>query len=201
MLLVGDDALARESLRHSLEGEPLVEIVAQSDSEGAAEVESGTGTEVALWDLGMAPRSSLDVALLLAARQLDVLALAKDARWAALALEGGLSGALERSAPASKIASAALAVREGNRVIDDAWFTALFPRHRTSLPEGEPLTPREREVLELLASGQSNKEIASRLHISEHTAKFHVNSLFAKLGTQNRTEAVVRAAQLGLLFL
>jgi DNA-binding CsgD family transcriptional regulator len=63
------------------------------------------------------------------------------------------------------------------------------------------LTPREREVLALLAEGLSNKAIADRLAISEHTAKFHVNAVLAKLGVQRRTEAVVRAARLGLVTL
>jgi two-component system nitrate/nitrite response regulator NarL len=65
----------------------------------------------------------------------------------------------------------------------------------------EPLTERELEVLQLLALGLSNKAIARRLEISEHTAKFHVASVLGKLGAQSRTEAVVRAAQLGLVML
>nr|WP_236673772.1 response regulator transcription factor [Comamonas sp. JC664] len=69
----------------------------------------------------------------------------------------------------------------------------------TSAPDA--LTPREREVLGLLAEGLSNKAIADRLAISEHTAKFHVNAVLAKLGVQRRTEAVVRAAKLGLVTL
>lgn len=65
----------------------------------------------------------------------------------------------------------------------------------------EALTPREREVLELLAEGLSNKDIGRALGISEHTAKFHVNALLGKLDAQTRTEAVVRALRLGLLHL
>jgi DNA-binding NarL/FixJ family response regulator len=63
----------------------------------------------------------------------------------------------------------------------------------------EPLTPREQEVLQLLASGLSNKEIAQRLAISEHTAKFHVAKLLQKLGAESRSEAVFLAARMGLL--
>ncbi len=65
----------------------------------------------------------------------------------------------------------------------------------------EDLTPREREVLGLLAEGLSNRAIAGRLGISEHTAKFHVHIILGKLGTQSRTEAVVQAARLGLITL
>jgi DNA-binding NarL/FixJ family response regulator len=66
---------------------------------------------------------------------------------------------------------------------------------------GEPLTERETEVLELLALGLPNKTIAQRLRISEHTAKFHVGSIMAKLGAASRTEAVALAARRGLLVL
>ena len=65
----------------------------------------------------------------------------------------------------------------------------------------EPLTNREREVLELLAQGFSNKLIAQRLHISEHTVKFHVSSLYTKLGVSSRAEAVSRGARYGLISL
>ena len=65
----------------------------------------------------------------------------------------------------------------------------------------EELTPRETEVLELMADGLTNKAIAQRLGISDHTVKFHVNAILGKLGAQSRTEAVVRATRLGLLFL
>ena len=63
----------------------------------------------------------------------------------------------------------------------------------------EELTPRETEVLQLLADGLTNKAIAQRLGISDHTVKFHVNAVLGKLGAQSRTEAVVRASRLGLL--
>jgi DNA-binding NarL/FixJ family response regulator len=65
----------------------------------------------------------------------------------------------------------------------------------------EELTPRELEVLDLLAEGLSNKAIAHRLGISDHTVKFHVNAVMGKLGAQSRTEAVVRATRLGLILL
>ena len=65
----------------------------------------------------------------------------------------------------------------------------------------EALTPRELEVLDLVAEGLSNKAIAARLDISEHTVKFHVSSLFGKLGAGNRTDAVRRGVRLGLITL
>jgi DNA-binding NarL/FixJ family response regulator len=69
------------------------------------------------------------------------------------------------------------------------------------LPPGEPLTPREIDVLSLLAEGAGNKEIAARLHISEHTVKFHVSSILGKLGAATRTEAVTRGYKEGLILM
>jgi two-component system, NarL family, response regulator YdfI len=65
----------------------------------------------------------------------------------------------------------------------------------------EALTPRELEVLEVLGQGLSNRAIASLLAISEHTVKFHVSSIFSKLGAENRTDAVRRGVRLGLIVL
>ena len=69
------------------------------------------------------------------------------------------------------------------------------------MPEVDALTPREREVLEMLASGLSNKEIAWRMKISEHTVKFHVASIFAKLDVSTRTEAVMQGIRKGLVMM
>ncbi|PYQ50015.1 MAG: hypothetical protein DMF59_12025 [Acidobacteria bacterium] len=69
------------------------------------------------------------------------------------------------------------------------------------VPHEERLTARELEVLEVLAEGLSNKAIAARLQISEHTVKFHVSSIFAKLGAENRTDAVRRGVRGGLITL
>ena len=79
--------------------------------------------------------------------------------------------------------------------------TLPLPEIQTASEEDEPLTEREQEVLGLVALGLPNKTIAARLHISEHTVKFHVGSILAKLDAGSRTEAVTRAARRGLLTL
>jgi DNA-binding NarL/FixJ family response regulator len=86
-------------------------------------------------------------------------------------------------------------------VLDAALSAALLaPRDRVPAPS-EELTARELQVLQALAEGLPNKAIALRLGISEHTIKFHVNSILSKLGAQSRTDAVVRASRLGLIIL
>lgn len=83
----------------------------------------------------------------------------------------------------------------------DSTFPATTPASRPLAELAEPLSPREREVLQMLASGLGNKEIAARLTISEHTVKFHVASILGKLGAATRTEAVTLGIRHGLVLL
>lgn len=122
------------------------------------------------------------------------------------AIGAGASGALHKDSPPELVLAAASALHQGLAVFDRSFVEKLVPTAPQSQAssesgpnEREELTPRESEVLGLLAEGLSNKEIASRLDISDHTAKFHVNSILQKMGAQKRVEAVVRAARLGII--
>lgn len=109
----------------------------------------------------------------------------------------GVHAILPHDAPAEQIVAALHAASAGLIAVPleaSSWMTPA-----ASESEVESLTPREMEVLEMLAEGLSNKQIAARLHISEHTAKFHVNSILGKLGAGTRTEAVMRGLRSGLL--
>jgi DNA-binding CsgD family transcriptional regulator len=121
-----------------------------------------------------------------------VVALIVDRSGAAEAIAAGARGVVLRGSPAKRIQAAIAAVAEGLFVTDD---------RNPAESMVEPLTNREAEVMQLLAAGRTNKEIASRLGISEHTVKFHVNGILGKLGVDTRTEAVVAAARLGLVVL
>lgn len=119
-------------------------------------------------------------------------------------LEGGPVAYLGPDADGERLALAVRAVAQGLTVIDPAVIAAagihVHPRiDAGSTGQGETLTAREREVLALVATGLPNKGIARELGISEHTAKFHVGSLLAKLGAGSRTEAVTLATRRGLL--
>ena len=129
-----------------------------------------------------------------------VVALAIDEEGAQESLSGGARGALPRGTDGVRMGAAVRAVAAGLIIIDPAFSRLITPR-RAARPESEGLTPREGEVLQLLAEGLSNKEIAGRLLVSEHTAKFHVNAILNKLGATTRTEAVVLGARWGLLML
>jgi len=138
-----------------------------------------------------------------------VLVSEEEDAWAALAAGG--RGAVLRSADPASLLAALVAVRAGLTVLDPAFTPAsLGGGHavapglgagRTGSGGTSELTAREREVLALLSRGLSNKQIAERLAISDHTAKFHVNGILGKLGATTRTEAVVIAVRQGLIAL
>jgi|RhiMetdeSRZDD1v2_1073273.scaffolds.fasta_scaffold01262_4 DNA-binding NarL/FixJ family response regulator len=137
-----------------------------------------------------------------------VVALADDERPArtlrALPLRGW--AIVSRDAPAGELRAATTAAAQGFTVLPATLAARLLAARLAAAEEGfgerlEPLTPREREVLELLAHGLSNRQIAERLGISEHTAKFHVAAVSAKLGASSRTEAVSRGVRRGLITL
>jgi DNA-binding NarL/FixJ family response regulator len=107
-------------------------------------------------------------------------------------------GFLRRDAEAAEIVAALRAVAAGLTVFDPH-FVPLPVQRREAREHGEALTPREHEVLRLLATGIPNKLIARQLGISEHTAKYHVGEILGKLGAASRTEAVTIGVQRGLL--
>jgi DNA-binding NarL/FixJ family response regulator len=112
-------------------------------------------------------------------------------------------GLLSHDAGAAELSAAIQAVAQGLIVFASELALRLLHRRPLSVaePVGEPLTARERDVLELVSQGLSNKQIAQKLQISEHTVKFHLSSLFAKLGVSSRTEAVNRGARQGIITL
>jgi len=110
-------------------------------------------------------------------------------------------GILAVDASAEQIVQAVKSIAAGSMVFDGALMRQMLRGSDSeSLAEpAETLTPREREVLGLLADGSGNREIAARLGISEHTIKFHIRSILAKLGASSRTEAVSRGLRGGLI--
>ena len=111
-------------------------------------------------------------------------------------------GVVPPDAPPEELAAAVAAAGQGLIVLPKAVTERLLHEPAASAEElSETLTAREREVLDLLGHGLSNKLIGRELHISEHTVKFHISSLYAKLEVSNRAEAVSRGARYGLISL
>jgi len=124
--------------------------------------------------------------------------------WVADSLRQQVRGLLPADALASEIVATIEAVHAGLSVLHPTAIEALLPtRPTTPLPvtPAQSLTPREVEVLTMMAEGLGNKSIARRLQISEHTVKFHVGSIFSKLNASTRTEAVMLGARQGLILL
>ncbi len=126
--------------------------------------------------------------------------------WAARALRAGVRSILPRDSSASEIISAIHAANRGLVLLDpelarDLGRLSRPDRTESTLENLEELTPREIEVLRLMAEGLGNKEVASRLGISDHTVKFHISSILAKLGAGSRTEAVTIGVRMGLVLL
>jgi DNA-binding NarL/FixJ family response regulator len=123
-------------------------------------------------------------------------------QWTTQALRAGIRGILPTDLTATQLAAALQTVAQDLIVLRP---TEAQVRNSASLNEleiadlVEPLTAREREVLQMLAHGHGNKQIAARLNISEHTVKFHVASVLGKLGASTRTEAVSLALRRGLI--
>jgi len=121
-------------------------------------------------------------------------------------LAAGVRGLLRRDTDADRLRATILAAEFGLTVLDedpaDAVIAAWSPSPEPApAPKLDRLTPREREVLELLADGLSNRAIAAQLEISAHTVKFHVDALLDKLSARSRTQVVVKAVRQGLLAL
>ncbi len=198
VLILGDDALARAALAGQLAVLHQVAIVADRQPAAAAEAVDTEEPDVALWDLGLHSSQSL-AALREWEGGIPVLALGGAGFAAADAFAAGARGVLPRDAPPARLAAALVALAEGLWVLEDGAAGALLRGSPAPQEPSESLTPREREVVGLLGLGLSNKAIGERLGISEHTAKFHVNSILGKLGAAGRTDAVMRAVRLGLI--
>ncbi len=118
------------------------------------------------------------------------------------ALQAGAQGYLLKGAPRDQVFEAIRVVDAGNSLLQPVVASRLLSRMRRSADDpgtADSVTPREMEVIRLLARGLQNKEIAAELGITQRTAKFHVGSILAKLGAGNRTEAVTIAAQRGMI--
>lgn len=203
ILIVADDPLARAGLAMLLSDQPDCEVVGQVAAESASRDITGTFlADVVLWDLGWDSAPEIDHLLDLSAEGPPLVALLSDSLHAAEVWAAGARGMLSRGTSGDSLRSALIAAAQGMVVIDPQIAVTLLPsaEHVPTQPLGE-LTPREVQVLQLLSEGLPNKAIASRLGISEHTVKFHVNAIMGKLGAQSRTDAVMRATRSGLIIL
>jgi two-component system, NarL family, nitrate/nitrite response regulator NarL len=171
---------------------------------GSIHVVDRDAAEVALWDAGVDSEKTLTRLGELRDLPMPAVAVVGDHAHVAPALAAGARGVVLRDQVGPGIHAALAAVRSGLTVMDAALAEALVPVQPAKVANTNgkgrgDLTEREKQVVQLLSEGLSNKLIADRLGISDHTAKFHVNGVMMKLGASTRTEAVVEAMRRGLI--
>jgi two-component system nitrate/nitrite response regulator NarL len=200
VLVVSEDPLARSGLVALVSALDDLTLAGQGAPEDASALRARAEADVVLWDAGGDAAPDLDALSALAEDGPAVVVLA-GAEGGRSALAAGARGLLARDVEPARLSAALQAVAQGLVVLDDRLPGGAAIRRPAGPPLVEPLTPRESEVLHLLGQGLSNRRIAERLAISEHTAKFHVNAILGKLGAQSRAEAVAQGVRLGLLLL
>lgn len=209
VLVWAKSAITRAGLEAIVRADPRFEIAenagrtadllsAMRDSAPDAVLLDTSDTSIARALPGVSALSAAPVlvALVESIRRTDVLR----------ALQSGARAVLWRESHPREITAALQGAHDGLIVFSPEILEMLLPAPAElagpdDLPPGEPLTAREIDVLSLLAEGAGNKEIAARLHISEHTVKFHVSSILGKLGAATRTEAVTRGYKEGLILM
>jgi DNA-binding NarL/FixJ family response regulator len=207
VLIVDDHPVVRDGLVAILSIQPDFRVIGEAASGEEALTSAGElRPDVVLLDLEMPGMDGVETIRLLRQSRPDIrvvvfTAFDTDERILS-AVQAGAKGYLLKGAPRDELFDAIRVVHQGGSLLHPVVASRLLDRLAADeSPVGlvEDLTPREQEVLTLLAQGLQNKEIAARLVIAERTVKFHISSILGKLGAGNRTEAVTIAIQLGLV--
>jgi DNA-binding NarL/FixJ family response regulator len=220
VLLVDDQTLIRQGIRLLLEIESDIQVVGQAaDGQAALEQVEALHPDVVLMDVRMPEMDGVAATRLLSARHPEVkviiLTTFEDDETVFEGLKAGARGYLLKDISSEEMAQAVRKVAAGEALIQSRLtrkVLAEFSRLATATDRGSspkslpvvdalpvPLTERELEVLQALAHGLSNREIADSLVITEGTVKNHVSSLIDKLGVRDRTQAVLKAQEVGLI--
>ena len=202
LIVLSTDPLARAGLASLLAALPGFTATTYGSLESFPEILARSAEETVdaiIMDTGIDPLPFLEIDTLEGG--VPIITLVDDEKTAAWAWRAGSRGVLTRELNEERLKAAVEAAVAGLRVVSPTYVNALY--RVASLPEepGVDLTRREIEVLTLLTEGLTNKAIAQRLSISDHTVKFHINAILTKLNAQSRTDAVVRATRLGLIAL
>jgi two-component system, NarL family, response regulator NreC len=202
VVLADDHQIVRDGIRMVLEAEPDIEVVAEAGTaDDAARYVLGHKPRVLVLDLNMPGRPSLELLGEIRERSPEtlviVLTMQSEPAFARRALSGGASGYVVKHSAARELVDAIRVALAGETYINPQLGARLAAE-----PEEDPadeLTPREREILGLLALGYMNPEIAERLVISVRTVETHRSNIQRKLGTGNRAELIAYAVENGLV--
>ncbi len=208
--LVDDQTLVRQGIRSLLELSDSIRVVAEaSDGAQAIELIPRVRPNVVLLDMRMPNLSGLDVLKQLTARgelpPTIILTTFDDEQLVLAGLKAGAKGYLLKDVSLDQLVDAVKAVAAGGSLVKPAvtqrLLAGLEHMHNqfASLDQPDPLTDRETEILRLMAGGYSNKEIANSLGVAEGTVKNHVSNILSKLGVRDRTRAVLKAFEIGIV--
>jgi len=193
-LIVDDHEVVREGLRLSLSRAPHIRVVGEAaDGASAVELAERRKPDVVIMDVRMPGMDGLEATRLLAERapsaKVLIFTAYSERSLLGRGLESGAKGYILKEAPHETLVRAIERVAHGDGYVDPA----LMPAFLTGKDQGEMLTQREREILQLLADGMSNADVAQRLFISQETVKSHVRHILTKLEADTRTHAVAIA--------
>jgi DNA-binding NarL/FixJ family response regulator len=203
VLIVDDHPVVRDGLRGMLQAQPDLEVIADAaNGHEALAAVARHHPDLVLMDLRMPELDGVEATRRIRAEHPDVKVLVlttydTDADILP-AIEAGATGYLLKDAPRERLFSAVRAAARGETVLAPT-VAAKLVHSIQARPDHEQLTPRELDVLRLVADGLTNRAIARRLHISEATVKTHLVHTYAKLGVDDRTAAVMSALERGLL--
>ncbi len=218
LIIVDDHDLVRAGLRETLADEPSVEVVGEaSDGREALALCARVRPDLVLMDVRMPKMDGLEATRAIKRNYPEIcvlmLSVHDNPEYLLEALRAGAAGYVLKEADRDELVSAVQQVLTGGSPLDSDLAASVLRRLADDLPRGrgagtspappptpvEPLTPRELEVLGLVAQGKTNREIARTLVISAGTAKNHVEHIIAKMGVSDRTQAAVWAYELGII--
>lgn len=201
VLIVDDHPIFRAGLREQLErtGAAVVVVGEASDGAQACELVRALHPQVVLMDIAM-PRTNGIVATRtitaeFPATEIILLSVYDDEQYVHAALDAGASGYLLKTVDADELAEAIAKVTRGEPALSPAVVRKVMNRISRTAPRTVALSEREREVLEIAATGAGNKKIAKELSLSPRTVEAHMRSIFDRLGVTSRTEAVTQAVR------
>ena len=208
--LVDDQTLVRQGIRSLLDLSDDIRVSAEAgDGAQALEVIPQAKPDVVLLDMRMPGMSGLDVLNALSAKgelpPTIILTTFDDDQLVLAGLKAGARGYLLKDVSLDQLVDAVKAVADGGSlvapVVTQRLLSGLERMHNefVSLDRPDPLTERETEILRLMAGGYSNKEIANSLNVAEGTVKNHVSNILSKLGVRDRTRAVLKAFEIGIV--
>jgi DNA-binding NarL/FixJ family response regulator len=211
VLLAEDETLVRQGIRKLLELDPRIEIAAEAgDGEEALRLIDEARPDVVLLDVRMPKLDGLGVLRALQQKQgappCLVLTTFDDRTLILEAIREGARGFLRKDVSLAQLVDAIETLAAGRTFLQPAVTESLLrgmesrePLAAPALAMVEPLTPRETEVLRLMAAAYTNREIAEALGAAEGTVKIHVSNILSKLGARDRTQAVLRSLEMRLL--